>query len=375
MSWYVGLVFALTTCSGLADLQKDIPWLAGVTTNSVYVCAEATNNTEDATVEFGLTDSYGSSATTENAQETGANRDGFSYWVHNIKLTGLAPNTKYHYRVTHGAEASADYTFQTAPLPGTAARWGFAADCRGNETIHNAIAGKIDSHDPNMMVYGGDIAGKPDYNSFRNKWFVPNQSILNARAPFVNGTGNHEEWSTCTQTFTHGPTGDRDGYYSFDYGDAHILILNNDVDDGRGSAQWKFAAADLAASTQKLKIVAFHQPAYSYGGHGSNADMRDMTADIFEPNGVHFVLAGHNHFYQHVNVNGIHHMTIGSFGVGLKEPGKGPSDGTVVHSEKTYCYGIFDDDGAGTLTLRTYRYDPGTDEVAVIETITVRGTD
>ena len=94
----------LSASVALADAVRPVPWLAGVTDRSVYVCLEATG-TSPAVVDFGLTTAYGSQATTESTQPTD-----FGYSVHNIKLTGLLPNTQYHYRVTQGASVSADYS-------------------------------------------------------------------------------------------------------------------------------------------------------------------------------------------------------------------------------------------------------------------------
>ena len=116
------LVLTLATSAALADAIKPVPWLAGVTQDSVYACLEANNTTPAALVEYGLTAGYGSSASTES---TDATTSGTS--VHNVKLTGLAANTEYHYRVTQGSSVSPDYTFWTAPEPGTPAHWGFAA--------------------------------------------------------------------------------------------------------------------------------------------------------------------------------------------------------------------------------------------------------
>jgi LPXTG-motif cell wall-anchored protein len=78
-----------------------------------------------------------------------------------------------------------------------------------------------------------------------------------------------------------------------------------------------------------------------------------MTTELFEPNGVDFVMSGHNHYYQHSLKNGIHHMVIGSIGAYLKEPIAG--EGFEVYSEKVEAFAIFDTDGEYALTLRTYR--------------------
>ena len=350
----VALVAGLAVSAALGDAVKPTPWLGGVTDSSVYACLEA-NSTVAATVQYGLTAAYGMSAATGYTESTG------SSYVHNVKLTGLQPNTQYHYQVTQGSSVSADYAFWTAPLAGTPTHWGFAADCRTYTATHNNIAARIDGHDPRMMVYGGDLCNTNSYSSWTNEWFVPNQAALNATTPFVNSPGNHEGWNSRTKSFTQAPTGDPD-YYSFDYGDSHILVLNYMLPYSVGSAQWNFAAADLAASHAKFKIVVDHSPAYCYGGHGNDTTMVAMTSQIFEPNGVDLVLAGHSHLYQHNVVNGIHHMVIGSFGAPLVPVSSGPY---TVWSESTESYGIIDTT-SDYLYLRTYRGDG-----SLIETITV----
>jgi len=354
-----GFLSAFIGSVALGDAVKQVPWLAGVTDSTVYACLEATN-TSAATVDFGLTNTYGMTATTTgsggSAQSTTA-----STYVHNVKLTGLQPNTQYHYRVTQGASVSADYAFWTAPQAGTPAHWGFAADCRTYTTTHNNVAGQFASHNPRMMVYGGDLCNTSSYNDWTNEWFVPNQSAVNAVSPFVNSAGNHEGWNNQTKAFTQAPTGDPD-YFSFDYGDSHILVLNYMLSQANGSAQWNFAAADLAATDNKWKVVVNHSPAYCYGGHGNDAEVVAMTTQIFEPNDVKLVMAGHTHFYQHNLVNGIHHMVIGSMGAPLRPTGTGPG---LVYTESTECYGIIDTT-ADTLTLTTYRGDG-----SLLETIVV----
>lgn len=345
--------------AALGDAVKPIPWLAGVTDSTVYACLEATN-TSAATVDFGLTNTYGMTATTTgpggSAQSTTA-----STYVHNVKLTGLQPNTQYHYRVTQGASVSGDYSFWTAPLAGTSAHWGFAADSRTYIATHNNVIAQVLPHNPRMMVYGGDLCNTSSYNDWTNEWFVPNQNALNATSPLVNSAGNHEGWNSQTKAFTQSATGDPD-YFSFDYGDTHILVLNYMLSQANGSAQYNFAAADLAASTAKFKVVVNHAPAYCYGGHGNDSEMVAMTTNIFEPNGVDFVLAGHTHFYQHNLVNGIHHMVIGSMGAPLRTPSSGPY---TEYTEATTCFGIFDST-SDTLTLRTFRGNGSALETIVV---------
>ena len=380
VSLCVVVLLALSASTALADLARPMPWLNGVTTESVYVCVEA-NNGNDATVDFGQTMSYGSSVTTAYTQTTGGSGGGPSNSVHNIKLTGLLPNTEYHYRVTQGSSITSDYAFWTAPLPGTPAKWGFAADSRTNITDHNNMVPLIAGHNPRMMVYGGDLVDEWMYASWNSEWFVSNQNDLNATTPWVNAVGNHERGEITfnePMAFTQAP--DRDGddpsgdrrWFSFDYGDTHILVLNTQLDHSQGSDQWNFVAADLATNNSQFTIVAMHVSPYVAGGHdglNERQDLMNMTTQLFYPNGVDLTMSGHSHFYQHNYVDedtedeqtGIHHMVLGSFGAPMYAPG---SDTFTIYSEETYNYGIIETTET-TLTLTTYRGFENT----VIETI------
>jgi len=55
------------------------------------------------------------------------------------------------------------------------------------------------------------------------------------------------------------------GYYSFDVGAWHIIVLNSNVDhvpNGVGSAQDTWLRNDLAADTKKCTLATFHQPRF-----------------------------------------------------------------------------------------------------------------
>jgi hypothetical protein len=96
---------------------------------------------------------------------------------------------------------------------------------------------------------------------------------------------------------------------------------------------------DLTNTTRRWKIVVYHEPAYGYGGNGSNTTMQTWCTNVFIPKGVDFVLNGHNHFYQHCLANGLHHFTIGGGGAPLYTPSTGTY---LVKSAQSYCYGVLD---------------------------------
>jgi predicted phosphodiesterase len=311
------------------------PYLQAVTTNSIYVLVEC-STTDTVVVEYGLTGSYGLRARTESCDTTTN-----STYVHNIKISGLSPNTLYHYRALQNGTTTGEAAFRTAPNPGTSYRFAWMADFRTGVTVHDSIARRVAEANPVMSLYGGDLCVNSGYQAFKEQFFRPNELALIARVPFFNTPGNHEKWSTNTRAFTQAPASSSgiQEYYSFDYGDMHVLVLNNEIPYDEESPQYRFAQSDLSTTKRAWKVVINHKPAYVSGGHGENAKMKKMSESVFEPNHVDAVIGGDSHFYQHNLVNGIHHMVLGSVGAPLYNPG---SASYVVKQAKEYDYGIID---------------------------------
>lgn len=326
------------------------PYLQAVSGTSVVVLVETASETK-VTVEYGPNERYGAKSETSNTAATKA--DPVTY-VHRIKLGGLRPGTSYHYRVVIGESKTGDFAFTTAVSAGTSFRFAFAADFRTGVEIHDAIAAKIKEAKPLMAIYGGDLCYDNSYKAFKNEWFRPNQSALDATVPYFNAAGNHEGWSDNTKAFTLSPqssSGTPD-YYSFDYGDIHFICINNQVNYSPNSPQAKWVTSDLAATRKRWRIVFCHNPAYCVGGHGEDANMVAMSKALFAPNKVDMVLAGHSHFYQHNLVDGVHHMVVGSAGAPLYDPG---TAAYTVKSLKSYCYALLDlDSPKNTLTYNAY---------------------
>ena len=216
------------------------------------------------------------------------------------------------------------------------------ADCRSAPEVHHEIAGRIREKRPAFSLYGGDLCQNgADYVLWRNEFFVPNQLALAAEVPFFNAVGNHERWTVNTQAFTQAPesASGTQAYYSFDYGDLHVVNINNEMPYAPGSPQYEFVAKDLAAAGKAWKIVFCHKPAYCLGGHSEDPAMQAMTTDIFEPHAVDMVIGGHNHLYQHNLVNGIHHMVLGSAGAPLISYGVASY---TLKGARDYSYAVVD---------------------------------
>ena len=311
------LIFTILLLIGFTGHSKIImkPYLQAVTMTSIYVMAEC-DSKDTVIVKYGATDFYGNSAKTAIIDFTTAKPVTF---VHKIKLTGLLPGTHYFYQVYQENSTFPISGFYTAVTPGTPFRFTWMADFRTNVNIHDSISELVLAANSVVSLYGGDLCINSEYPSWKKEFFIKNQLELASQVPYFNTPGNHEQWGTNAKAFTRNPesaSGTQD-FYSFDYGDLHILAINFELPYDEKSAQYKFAETDLAASTKPWKIVICHAPAYCSGGHGNDKKLIKMTRNIFEKNHVSMVIAGHTHFYQHNLVNGIHHLVIGSAGAPL----------------------------------------------------------
>jgi hypothetical protein len=349
------------------------PMLQGATTTNIYVLAECTlDASSPMTVYYGPTAAYGSSAVTSSTKSTTASP--VSY-VHRIKLTGLMPDTLYHYQLAGQGGTSPDYTFRTLVAPGTAFRWIFAADFRTGTTVHERIADRmLNSNNvpvrPLFDLTGGDYASDNTYANWKAQWLSTNEKELEKWMPVFLSPGNHDStgstWGANMQAFDQPPdSSGATGYYSYDCGDLHVTVANymDPGGYGPGSAQYSWILQDVKSSLKPWKVFVLHAPAYTWGSgsaHPGDANAQAITSNILEPNGAKVFLGGHNHFYQHNLVNGIRHLTVGGGGAPLYPV---VTNAATIRTISTNCYLVAD---LSATNLHMIAYD---DFGALLDTI------
>jgi len=312
------------------------PYLQALTTNSVFVLVECTT-ADTVIVNYGITSGFGFTAKSGIITPT----SGGNTFIHKIKLINLTTNSLYYYQAIQGSSVSSVLNFRTAVLQGSNFRFCVMGDCRSNPTIHGQVASNMLAANPLFSIYTGDYCLDDGYATWKSQYFVTQELDLISKVPFFSVPGNHEAWGPNNKAFVYNPqenSGTQD-YYSFDVGDIHFIAINNSVAYTVGSPQYNWALNDLSTTAKRWKIVFFHEPAYSSGGHGSNTTMQSWVNNIFLPKGVDLVLNGHNHFYQRCQANGLNHLVIGGGGASLYTP---TSASYVVKSAQSYCYGVFD---------------------------------
>ena len=127
-----------------------------------------------------------------------------------------------------------------------------------------------------------------------------------ARSRTRPAPGNHEFHSSgATPYFDYFGVlaGDpKTGYYSYDLGAWHIIVLNSECRDvggcEAGSPQGKWLRADLASHTVACTLAYWHKPLFSSGSaHGNDLTMRPLWDALYEAN-ADVVVNGHDHDYE-----------------------------------------------------------------------------
>jgi hypothetical protein len=91
-----------------------------------------------------------------------------------------------------------------------------------------------------------------------------------------------------------------EGWYSYDLGDWHVIVLNSNcrlVGCDAASAQHRWLQHDLATHPTTCTLAYWHHPRFSSGLHGSTADVAPLFQALYDA-GADVVLAGHDHDYE-----------------------------------------------------------------------------
>jgi len=92
------------------------------------------------------------------------------------------------------------------------------------------------------------------------------------------------------------------GYYSYELGYWHIVVLNSECAEvggcGTGSRQEKWLRADLASHPAACTLAYWHKPLFSSGGkHGNDPEMKSFWQDLYAVKAA-IVINGHDHDYE-----------------------------------------------------------------------------
>ncbi|MEI6633425.1 MAG: metallophosphoesterase family protein [Chlamydiota bacterium] len=345
----------LVLCAAAAPAGAAIlkgPYLQDLTQTSVRVRWETDSGT-DSRVDYGTTDSYGSSVTGTAATVT---HSGTTRYVHSLQITPLSADTTYHYKTTTGAFSSADHTVRAALTAATPFRFAAYGDNRSNAPEHQLLTEAIlaSSPSPRIVLNVGDLCYDGDtYSYWASEFFTPAAALL-YEVPLYVAIGNHDK-STWVNDYLYFPNAPN-RWYSFDIGNAHFAVLDTEASYTVGSAQYTWLDADLSATAQDWVFVMFHYPAYSSGMHGGYAAVQANLVPLLESHGVDMVFNGDDHLYERSLKAGVNYVVTGGGGAPLYAINQNPNP-YQVYAETTYEFCTVD--LSDTTLLLQGRYGTG----------------
>lgn len=236
-------------------------------------------------------------------------------------ISGLTPGTPYYYRVGSESEWSDVSTFATAPATVSSYSFLYMGDVQYDTTavaeypIWGALLSGAYAAHPDIAfgLMGGDMV-QSGINMNDWTYFLSYASPVFGKIPLMTTIGNHESnfpggkaqfYKDILALPDNGPAGFEEEFYSFDYGTAHVTVLNSwalsseqalDAEQKQAVADW--ISSDLeGAQTAKFRIVMVHHPAYALAADTvSDAVLADWVP-LLEAGQADLVLCGHQHVY------------------------------------------------------------------------------
>lgn len=233
---------------------------------------------------------------------------------HFVTIEGLQPDTTYYYRI---GDAEMNFWSEVAAITTADNSDSFTffhvSDSQGGSEKHyDKWANLVDTAFtmyPNaaFLMHTGDHVDHGD-NFKQWKWLFNSASANLMSSVLMPTAGNHENHGeySLDDNFILSNVPEQDTmtgvYYSFDYNNAHFIVLNSneDEDNGFSAKQIEWLKADAAASDAEWKFVMIHKAPYSNGSHYDDGDVieiRKQLSTLMPELDIDMVLQGHDHVY------------------------------------------------------------------------------
>jgi 3',5'-cyclic AMP phosphodiesterase CpdA len=187
---------------------------------------------------------------------------------------------------------------------------------------------------PQVVLCVGDMINALDsQDEVREQWRNWREAVAPLGAQHLLVTpGNHDiqgnAWATdlLVEAFPELPPNGPDGFqrraYVFDYQGVRFISLDSEQSaeyNRLGNAQLDWLERQLRENPNRYTIVFSHAPAYPVGPHvGSSLDVypeeRDRLWQLLRDYKVTAYIAGHEHLYNHQEIEGVPQVIVGTSG-------------------------------------------------------------
>lgn len=243
---------------------------------------------------------------------------------HWARLEGLTPGTRYSYTVGDDSHRSAEFSFETEPEELEEFEFMIISDHQKGSPTHlpdYSIVGKVmetalKEHPGVRFIFtAGDNCDNGQNDLQWNGMFSGLKGYIES-IPYMMTTGNHDnrgflsyfpepvgkfylehaDFFDAQYEFSYplnGPEGYKTENYSFDYGNAHFIVMGINAPDTVG--EWAYN--DLRSSDKDWKLGAYHFPIYPVMPEGQNDDGYPGLRRPIEDGRLDVLFAGHEHSF------------------------------------------------------------------------------
>ena len=280
---------------------------------------------------------------------TGFSTSKSAAYTNAAQLTGLTAGTDYEFRVGDGATWSEPQSFRTRAAAQDTTSFVVMGDTQ--------MTGNPDSEEDKASIavlekLGAIVKDKPvdfglqtgDYvdNGSNYAMWTEMQNAFSAAFPgvsFFHTLGNHEYYGdACGRISADLLQLPGKDYYSVEYGDVYVAVINNSADL---SAACEWLKQDAAQSTCMWKVLSIHQPPYyTNAKNGGSEKFHELIPAAAEAAGIDAVFSGHDHSYARimardgaaVTENGVTYFICGDLGE------KSRDQNYAISSDFDYAY-------------------------------------
>lgn len=317
------VLFCLLSLPASAGIVKG-PYLQDARTNRMTIACE-TDASQSCSVNWGS-----GLSNTASLSASGNHHEGV--------IEGLSPSTCYPYQLTCGADQSPQASFCTAPNPGEPFSFVLFGDTRSSHTDHQRVIDRIAAESVDFYVNTGDLVSSGEVESDWDSFFEIEGDLMRELAMYPT-VGNHDEDDGNVDVYTRlfavptDSSGD-ERYYSFTYGNAHFIVLDNQsfllgITTQTGWAEGEIDAARANPDIDHIFVMAHCNMYSSKDGRSGDWQLR-YFGDTMQAKGVNMVFAGHDHYYERGEAdNGLPYVIAGGGGAPLYDT-ENTTEGTPI---------------------------------------------
>jgi hypothetical protein len=275
---------------------------SGADAPQLVVTTEAATTTTEATT----TSSTTASSTTTTTEPTTTTAPTTS--TTQATTTTTAPPTTSSSTTTTTAPTTTttapSTTTSTTILPSTSATLVGAGDIASCGSSGDESTAALLADIPGTVFTAGDNAYPDGTATDYANCYNPSWGAVKARTkPAVGNHEYHTSGASAYYQYFGAAAGDPSkGYYSYDLGTWHVVVLNSNCSEiggcGAGSPQETWLRQDLAAHPAVCTAAYWHHPLFTSGAaHGPDLEVKPLFQALYD-NNADVVITGHNHQYE-----------------------------------------------------------------------------